>query len=105
MFSCDRYLGQYVNIEELISLGFKEVKIARDIILAIDRDQVKYASLRSIVESAKENDMALAAVGVENEQQFKLLKELDEEMVVQGYYLYKPLTRADLINALVSYEK
>ena len=105
MFSCDRYLGQYVNIEELMSLGFKEVKIARDIILAIDRDQVKYASLRSIVESAKEHDMALAAVGVENEQQFKLLKELDEDMVVQGYYLYKPLTRADLINALVSYEK
>lgn len=105
MFSCDRYMGQYLNVEELQALGFNEVKIARDIILAIDRDQVKYSSLKSIVDDAKEHDMALAAVGVENEQQFKLLKELDEEMVVQGYFLYKPLTRADLITALISYEK
>lgn len=105
MFSCDRYLGQYSNIEELLTLGFKEVKIARDIIMAIDRDQVKYGALKNIVDDAKAHEMALAAVGVENEQQYKLLKELDEDMVVQGYYLYKPLTRADLINALVSYEK
>ena len=105
MFSCDRYLGQYSNIEELLTLGFKEVKIARDIIMAIDRDQVKYGALKNIVDDAKDHEMALAAVGVENEQQYKLLKELDEDMVVQGYYLYKPLTRADLINALISYEK
>ena len=105
MFSCDRYMGQYTNIEELLSLGFKEVKIARDIIMAIDRDQVKYGALKSIVESAKEHEMAVAAVGVENEAQYNLLKELDDEMVVQGYFLYKPLTRADLITALISYEK
>ena len=105
MFSCDRYMGQYTNIEELLSLGFKEVKIARDIIMAIDRDQVKYGALKSIVEDAKLHEMAVAAVGVENEAQYNLLKELDDEMVVQGYFLYKPLTRADLITALISYEK
>ena len=105
MFSCDRYMGQYTDIEELSYLGFKEAKIARDIILAIDTDQVRYKELKNIVETAKKNHMNLAAVGVENAQQFKILKGLDEDMVVQGYYLYKPLTRADLIAALISYEK
>ena len=105
LFSCDRYIGQYTNIDELSYLGFKEIKIARDIILKIDSDQVKYESLKKMVADCKANNIGVSAVGVENETQFKLLKELDEDMFVQGYYLYKPLTRADLITALVSYEQ
>ena len=105
LFSCDRYIGQYVDIEELSFLGFKEVKIARDIIMAIDSDAEKYSSLKDIVASAKRNNVGVSAVGVENETQLRLLKELDEDMMAQGYYIYKPLTRADLITALISYEK
>ncbi len=105
LFSCDRYTGQYIDIEELSFLGFKEVKVARDIILAIETDQVKYNSLREMVNNAKKAKMGVAAVGVENENQLMMLKDLDDEMMVQGYYLYKPLTRADLITALISYEK
>ena len=105
LFSCDRYIGQYTNIDELSYLGFKEIKIARDIILKIDSDQVKYESLKKMVADCKANKIGVSAVGVENETQFQLLKDADEEMFVQGYYLYKPLTRADLITALVSYEQ
>lgn len=105
LFSCDRYIGQYVDIEELNFLGFKEVKIARDLITKIDTDGVKYASVKDIVNSAKLNKVGVSAVGVENEVQFKMLKELDEDMMAQGYFIYKPLTRADLITALISYEK
>lgn len=105
LFSCDRYIGQYVDIEELSFLGFKEVKIARDLIMAIDTDGEKYTSVKDIVNNAKANNVSVSAVGVENETQFRLLKELDEDMMAQGYYIYKPLTRADLITALISYEK
>lgn len=105
MFSCDRYMAQYVNIEELHNLGFKEVKVARDIILAIDKDPVKYDAMKSIVNNSKKYGINVAAVGVENEQQLKMLKGLDSEMMAQGYYLYKPLTKSDLIAALISYEK
>ena len=105
LFSCDRYTGQYTSIDELLYLGFKEVKIARDIILAIDKDPIRYESLKSIVTESKKNNIYISAVGVENEQQLKMLKALDEDMMVQGYYLYKPLTRADLIAALISYDK
>ena len=105
LFSCDRYLGQYIDIEELANLGFQEVKVARDIILSIENDQVKYDQLKAMVSAAKKAKVGMAAVGVENENQLKLLKAIDEDMMVQGYYLYKPLTRADLITALISYEK
>ena len=98
-------MSQYITIEELKELGFKEVKVARDIILTVDKDPVKYDALKQIVETSKLNNMHVAAVGVENEQQLKMLKALDEDMVAQGYFLYKPLTRADLIAALISYDK
>ena len=104
MFSCDRYTGQYTNSNELAELGFNELKIARDIILQIDKDTAKLHQVEYIIDMAKNNKVRLAAVGVENEQQLTLLRELDEDIMVQGYYLYKPLTRADLITALISYK-
>lgn len=102
--SCDRYLGEYVDAAQLKELGFAEVKFARDIIMKIDTDPVKYQDLVKLVNEAKTFGVHTAAVGVENETQFKLLRDADENMMVQGYYLYKPLTRSDLIAALISYE-
>ena len=105
LFSCDRYTGHYVSVEKLKELGFNEVKFARDIIMSIDKDVVKLSEFKLMVNQAKELNFGIAAVGVENATQFKLLKELDPEMLVQGYYLYKPLTRSDLISALIAYQK
>ena len=105
MFSCDRYMGQYVDVEELANLGFNEVKVARDIIFAIDKDPVKYDAMRSIVNLAKKYNVGVAAVGVENAEQARMLKGLDENIKAQGYYYYKALSRSDLISALISYEK
>ena len=104
-FSCDRYMGQYVDIEELVHLGFNEVKVSRDIIFSIDKDPVKFDAMRTIVTLSKKFGIAVAAVGVENEEQAKMLKYLDEEILAQGYYYYKAMSRADLIAALISYEK
>ncbi|MBR4378115.1 MAG: EAL domain-containing protein [Bacilli bacterium] len=104
-FSCDRYLGQYVDIEELVHLGFKEVKVARDIVFAIDRDPVKYDAMRSIVNASKNFGISVAVVGVENADQARLLRELDDSILAQGYYYYKAISRTDLINTLISYEK
>ncbi len=105
MLSCDRFTGNYADPDTLKELGIQELKIARDIIMKIDRDPVVYEELKKTVKHAKELHMNIAAVGVENETQFKLLRDLDEDMVVQGYFLYKPLTRSDLIAAIVSYQQ
>ena len=61
--------------------------------------------MEDIVNNAKAVGIATAAVGVERESQYNILKEFDENMMVQGYYYYKPLTRSDLISAIISYTK
>ncbi len=104
-FSCDRYMGQYVDIEELVALGFNEVKVARDIVFTIDRDPVKYDAMRTIVELSKKFGINVAVVGVENEEQARMLKALDENILAQGYYFYKAISRTDLIATLINYEK
>ena len=105
MLSCDRYMGQYVDVEELVALGFKEVKIAMKLITTIDKDPVKFDAVRTIVNLSKKHGINVAAVGVENPEQAKLLRSLDENIAAQGYNYYKALSRSDLINALISYEK
>ena len=105
MFSCDRYLGQYIDIEELAGLGFNEVKVARDIVGSIDKDPAKYDAMRKIVEMSHDFGLSVAAVGVENIEEANMLKSLDENIKAQGYYYYKALSRSDLIAALISYEK
>ena len=102
-FSVDRYTGEYVGVDMLKNIGFDEVKIARDIISKIDSDSSKFLELSDIVESAHDKNLNIAAVGVENEAQFEALKKLDPDMAIQGYYLYKPLSRSDLIAAIISF--
>lgn len=102
-FSVDRYTGKHIGIKLLKEAGFNEVKIDRNITMMIDRDSGKLREFVDIVSSAHKEGLNIAAVGVENETQFNMLKGLDPEMMVQGYYLYKPLTRSDLIAAIISY--
>ena len=101
-FSVDRFTGEYIGSEKLKDLGFNEVKIARNLITKIDRDPIQLKAVQDIVTNAKKVGISVACVGVENEAQLKILRELDSEMMAQGYYFYKPLTRSDLIAAIIS---
>ena len=101
-FSVDRYTGKHIGTKLLKEVGFDEIKIDRNIIMMIDKDSIKLRELVDIVNSAHKEHLNIAAVGVENETQFNMLKSLDNEMMVQGYFLYKPLTRSDLIAAIIS---
>ena len=98
-------MGTHIGVAKLKELGFNEIKIARDLIIGIEKDAAKYKEVSEIVRECKKVGLSVSAVGVENKEQYNFLKELDENMLVQGYYLYKPLSRSDLINAIVSYEK
>lgn len=103
--SVDRYMGSHITVAKLKEIGFNEIKIARDLIIDIEKDTSKFKDVQDMVNDAKKYGINVAAVGVENLAQYDILKGLDNKMLVQGYYLYKPLTRSDLIAALVSYEK
>ena len=105
MLSVDRYTGRHIGIEKLKELGFKEIKLTRDLVGKIDTDSVRYNEVKDIINTAKANGISVAVVGVENSQQFVILKEFDENMMMQGYHFYKPLSRADFISALISHNR
>ena len=103
--SVDRYTGEYVGVEKLKELGFNEIKIARNLIFKMDKDPNILNDIKDIIAEAHKVGINAAAVGVENETQYHALKNIDPEMVVQGYYFYKPLGRSELISAIVSYNR
>ncbi|MCR4911891.1 MAG: EAL domain-containing protein [Bacilli bacterium] len=105
MFSVDRYTGRYIGVEKLKELGFKEVKIARDLIYKVDTDGTRFNAVKDIVFNAKEVGIGVSVVGVENSAQFTILRDFDENMMMQGYHFYKPLSRADFISALISHNR
>ena len=72
-------------------------------ISGIDKDPVKLNAFKEIAENAKQLGVGISVVGVENEAQYKLLRDIDKNMLLQGYYFYKPLTRSDFISAIISY--
>lgn len=105
MFSVDRYTGEHIGVEKLKELGFKEIKIARNLVYKVDTDAQKYNEVKDIVNNAKEVGIGVSVVGVENSAQYTILRDFDENMGMQGYHFYKPLSRSDFIAALISYER
>ena len=103
-FTCDGYEGR-IEPSEIASLGFKEVKVAFKIVNGIDKDSVKFDAIRTIVSGCQQSGVNISVVGVENAEQARLLRTLDENILAQGYYYYKALSRSDFINALISNEK
>ena len=56
-----------------------------------------------LIAEAKTLGLKVGAVGVENAEQFIILKDAEPTIEVQGFHFYKPLSRSDLINALRSH--
>ncbi len=97
---CDRYSGRYLSMKVLKKLGFNEIKIDRWAVNHIDTDQSKLNNIRQLLEEAKEAGVKVTLVGVENSDQFRLIKSIDPDCYVQGYYFYQPLDKNALIDAI-----
>ncbi len=99
-FICDRYNGSYLSFARLKELNVTEVKIDRDYTRYIDTDKTKYAFVKGILEESKEADIRVGLIGVENMEQYKIIKEINPECYLQGYAFYKPLEKQALIDAI-----
>ena len=97
---CDQYTGRHVSVEILKDIGFNEVKISRNLVLHIDSDNQRYANLKQLLYLIHNMGMKASVVGVENIDQYLLIKQVDEAVSQQGFYLYRPLEKQALIEAL-----
>ena len=97
---CDQYTGRYLSVEALKTIGFKEVKISRNVINHIDSDRQKLNNIKQLLNEIKSHGLNASIVGVENIDQYLLLKDIDDTALLQGFYLYHPLEKQALIDAI-----
>jgi len=102
---CDQYTGRFVSLNALKDIGFDEVKISRNIVNHIDSDRQRLNDIKSLLNNIKALGLKASVVGVENIDQYLLLKEIDDTALMQGYYLHRPLERQALIEAIRSSNK
>lgn len=62
---CDAYTGEYFSLEKIKALGINMIKISRQIVSNIDKDEAIYNELLSLINSAYERDIKVCLVGVE----------------------------------------
>ena len=76
------------------------MKISRNIINHIDSNNQRLADVRTLLTSIKELGLLATVVGVENIDQYHLLKEINDSMLMQGFYFHRPLEKQALIETI-----
>ncbi len=97
---CDQYSGEFLSIETLKELGFTEIKIGRSLVGDIEKNPKHWNEIMSLDKLAQEHDMKICFVGVENADQYILIRDMDKNCFCQGYHFYKPLEDYKLIEEL-----
>ena len=99
---CDQYTGRFVSVEMLKEIGFNEVKISRNLVLHIDSDAQRFNALKQLLLLIKKLGLKTSIVGVENIDQYLLIKDVDSSALLQGFYFHRPLEKQALIEAVRS---
>ena len=97
---CDQYSGEFLSIDTLKELGFTEMKIGRSLVGDIEINPKHWNEIMSLDKLAQEHDMRICFVGVENADQYVMLRDMDKNCYCQGYHFYKPLEDYKLIEEL-----
>lgn len=98
----DQYSGKYLSTDDVLKLGFSEIKVGRYLVHGIDTNQTKLKDLTMLLLRAKEKHLPTTVVGVENLDQYNLIKDIDPSVNMQGYYFYAPMERNDFITLIRS---
>ena len=97
---CDQYTGRFVSLDALKEVGFNEVKISRNVINHIDSDRQRLNDVKNLLNNIKALGLKASVVGVENIDQYLLLKDIDDTALMQGFYLHHPLEKQALIETV-----
>ena len=81
----------------------QQIKIDRQFIRTVDVDPKSEAIIKAIIQLAQMLGLRTVAEGVENEEQWKKLQQMDCDEI-QGFYFSKPLPVDEINGLLASYE-
>ena len=88
--SLDEFGTGFSSFMYLIMLPINELKIHKSFITKIEEDEKIKNIVRSIVQLGNTTDITVVAGGIENKEQFDLLKSMGCQRG-QGYFFSKPL--------------
>ncbi|MBT3928599.1 MAG: EAL domain-containing response regulator [Rhodospirillaceae bacterium] len=94
--SIDDYGSGFSSMRRLKTIPFTELKLDRAFVNGAHRDAQVRAMLESSVDLAKKLELLLVAEGVEEEEDWKLLRDLGVDLA-QGNYFTKPLPGAEVL--------
>ena len=97
---CDQYSGEFLSMDVLKEMGFSEVKVGRYLVGDIEVNPQHLNEITSLDKLANENGMKITFVGVENADQYILIRDMDKNCMCQGYHFYRPLEDYRLIDEL-----
>ena len=97
--SIDDFGTGYSSYSYLTRFKTNCLKIDKSFIDELTTDNITEAVVRNIIDLAHTLNMEVVAEGVEQEDQFHLLKAAGCELI-QGYYFSRPLFKEDMLNFL-----
>lgn len=97
---CDQYRGELLRLDQLKDIGFKEVKISRDVILNIVNDDVALTRAMDVWKDANNIGIQVTFVGVERRQQADLLHDDVLDSGFQGRFFYSPMSEDKFFKTL-----
>lgn len=97
---CDQYRGELLRLDQLKDIGFKEIKISRDVILNIINDDLALTRAMDVWKQANAMGMQVTFVGVEKRQQADLLHDDVLDSGFQGRFFYSPLSEEKFFKTL-----
>lgn len=92
----------YSSLSYLTSIDFDTVKLDRSLITEVVHDKVQQKVVNSIIAMIKSLERKIVVEGIEEYNQFTLLRELNCD-IAQGYLIARPLDDKALTSALQDY--
>ena len=89
-----------MSLDKIKALDIPEIKIPRNLIRDIDVNQASLKALNELVNQAIKLGLQTSVVGVENKDQYFLIRDMDKQSLMQGYFFYAPLELPQLIEAV-----
>ena len=93
----DDFGVEYSNLDILHILDTDVIKVDKNFVDGIDKDEVKNEIILFISKIAKAKNKAVVLEGVEKKEQYIRIKEIENDKIyVQGYFYNKPMYKEDI---------
>lgn len=102
--SVDDFGTAYSNMEKLLMVPFSELKIDRAFVHGAAKNASSHAILKSSVELAKRLGMKIVAEGVENQEDWDCVAEMECDLI-QGYFVARPMPGDQLLDWLREWQQ